>query len=129
MLVDSCPSLWSFIEPHFLCTNKYRARNWNCWKYDKNCLFPMLLNCCQHSHPLSQVEFGLLKKMIEKIVVWTFLKWLPTREFVNKELFISECYEIDMKEIKCLFQCWTKHHKMFQTIWFLAKQNLGMVGS
>ncbi len=26
MLVDSCPSWWSFVEPHFLCTNKIQSK-------------------------------------------------------------------------------------------------------
>jgi hypothetical protein len=44
-----------------------------------------------------------------RIIVWIYLNRLPnknepTKELVNKELFIFKQYQVDVKEIKCPLQ-------------------------
>jgi hypothetical protein len=53
----------------------------------------------------------------------------PTKELVTKELLIFRHYQMDPKNIKCLFQWWGKYEAMFPTIGFLACQILDIVGS
>jgi hypothetical protein len=44
----------------------------------------------------------------------------PTKDLVKKELLVFLCYQVDVKEIKCLFRwTWKKHEAMFCTIEFL----------
>jgi hypothetical protein len=42
----------------------------------------------------------------------------PTTKLINKKLMIFKRYEVDVKDIKCPFQWWEKHEKMFPTIGF-----------
>jgi len=56
-----------------------------------------------------------------RIIVWIYLNRLPnknepTKELVNKELFIFKQYQVDVKEIKCPLQRWKKHESMFPIV-------------
>ncbi len=44
-------------------------------------------------------------------------------------MLIFRCYQVDSKEIKCLFQWWTKHETIFPRVGFLIGQILWIVGS
>jgi len=53
----------------------------------------------------------------------------PTKELVTKVPLIFRHYQMDFKDIKCLFQWWGKHKAMFSTVGFLPCQILSIVGS
>ncbi len=53
----------------------------------------------------------------------------PTKDFVERELLLFQCYHMDVKEIKCPFQWWDKHEAMFPIVRFLTCQILRIVGS
>ncbi len=44
----------------------------------------------------------------------------PTKELVTNKLLIFWHYQMDPKDIKCLFQWWGKYEAMVLTIGFLA---------
>jgi hypothetical protein len=47
----------------------------------------------------------------------------PSKELVTKELLIFKHYQMDPKDIKCVFQWWGKHEAMFHTVGFLELSN------
>jgi hypothetical protein len=50
-------------------------------------------------------------------------------KLVKRELLIFKRYELDVKNIKCIFQWWHKHEVMFLIVGFLAQQILGIIES
>jgi hypothetical protein len=53
----------------------------------------------------------------------------PTMELFNRKLLIFNCYQLDVKDIKCPFQWWEKNEYMFPPIGFYARQILGIFRS
>jgi len=53
----------------------------------------------------------------------------PTTKLVNREMLIFIRYQVDSKEIKCLFQWWAKHEAIFPILDFLVGQIVQIVGS
>ncbi len=102
-------------------------------KYDKKNLFPMLLKCYYHLHSLVGSGRGVVDQRVEMDrnldifgMITNISEW--TTKLVNRELLIFRCYQLDVKNVKCL-QGWEKHESVFLTIHFCAKQILGIVGS
>jgi hypothetical protein len=46
----------------------------------------------------------------------------PITKLVNKQLLIFNCYEVDVKNIRCPLQWWEKHENMFPMVGFCARQ-------
>jgi hypothetical protein len=44
----------------------------------------------------------------------------PTKEVVNKELLMFRRFQVDVKDISCLLEWWTKHESLFPTMAFFA---------
>jgi hypothetical protein len=53
----------------------------------------------------------------------------PTMELFNRELLIFKCYQVDVKDIKCIFQWWEKYENMFPPIGLYVRQILGIFRS
>jgi hypothetical protein len=76
-------------------------------KYDRKTLYPMLLKCYHHLHPLSNntivdqcVDENCSLDIFELIINTNELN----KELVNNELFIFRRFQVDAKNIKCPFQ-------------------------
>ncbi len=102
-------------------------------KYDKKTLFPLLLKCYYHLHPLVEFEKGVEQNVEEDMSLDIFEMIASTSEpatkLVNKILLIFKCYQVYVKDIKCPLQWWKKHENMFLTFGFCARQILRIVGS
>jgi len=95
-------------------------------KYDKKSLFPMLLKCYYHLHPLVESKGGVVDEKVEDdknldIFEMTTNTNEPTTKLVNRELLIFRCYQVDDKDIKCPLQWWEKHENMFPIVGFCAR--------
>jgi hypothetical protein len=78
-------------------------------KYDKKSLFPMLLKCYYHLHPLVESKRGVVDERVEEdksldTFEMTTSTSEPTMELVNRELLIFKRYQVDVKDIKCPLQ-------------------------
>jgi hypothetical protein len=51
------------------------------------------------------------------------------KELVNKEFLTFMRFQVDVKDIKCLFQWWEKHESMFFIVGFIVHKILNIVGS
>jgi hypothetical protein len=94
-------------------------------EYNKKSLYPMLMKCYHHLHPLaSNGSASTKERVIEDCSLNAFEITIstsePAKELVNKELLKSLKYQMDLKEIKCLLQWWQKHESMFPTMNFFA---------
>ncbi len=75
-------------------------------KYDKKSLFPMLLKCHYHLHPLVESERGVVDQRVEEdksldiFEMTTTTSELATK-LVNIKLLILKHYQVDVKDIKC----------------------------
>jgi hypothetical protein len=103
-------------------------------EYDRKSLYPMLMKCHEHLHPLVRLDMNCIDQDIFEhdcsldIFEHTTSTSEPTKELVNRELLIFKKYQLDVEDIKCPLQWWQKHETMFLTIGFLARQILGVVG-
>jgi len=86
-------------------------------EYDKKSLYPMLVKCHEHLHPLVNLDTNCADQDIFEQVVSTSEL---AKELVKRELLVFKKYQLDIKDIKCFFQWWQKHEAMFPTIGFLA---------
>jgi len=43
----------------------------------------------------------------------------PTKEVVNKESLMFRRFQVDVKDIKCPLEWWTKHKSLFSIVAFL----------
>jgi hypothetical protein len=104
-------------------------------EYDKKSLYPILVECHEHPHPLVRLKTNYTNQDIFNqdccldIFEQTTSTNEPIKELVKRELLIFNRYQLDVKDIKCPFQWWLKHEAIFLTIGFLAQQILGIVGS
>jgi len=78
-------------------------------KYDKKYLFPMLLECYYHLHPLVESKGNVVDERVKEdrsldIFEMTTNTSEPTTKLINKELLILRHYQVDVKDIKCLLQ-------------------------
>ncbi len=78
-------------------------------EYDKKNLFPMLLKCYYHLHPLVEYERGVVDESVEKdmsLDIFEMTTYIsePTTKLVNRELLIFRHYQVDVKNIKCPLQ-------------------------
>ncbi len=100
---------------------------------DRKKLYPMLLKCYHHLHPMTK-SIGCVDQTCDEdfnldIFQQTASTSEPSKERVTKELLIFRRYQVDPKCIKCLFWWWGKHEVMFPTIGVLAHQILSIVRS
>ncbi len=75
-------------------------------EYDQKYLFPRLLKCYYHLHPLVESKRGVVDQKVEKdrsldIFETTTNTSEPTTKLVNKKLLIFRRYQVDVKNIKC----------------------------
>jgi hypothetical protein len=95
-------------------------------EYDKKSLYPMLVKCHEHLHPLVKLERNSTNRDIFNqdccldIFEQTTTTNEPTKELVKKELLIFKRYQMDVKDIKCPLQWWLKHEAMFPIVGLLA---------
>jgi hypothetical protein len=66
-------------------------------EYDKNSLFPMLMKCYYHFHPLVESKRGVVDQRVEDDMNLDIFEMITntnesTRELVNKELLIFKHY-------------------------------------
>jgi len=102
-------------------------------EYDRRTLYPMILKCYHHLHPMTKFV-GCVDQIIDEDYNLDIFQQIaptsePTKEIVTKELLIFTHFQMDPKNIKCLFQWWGKYETMFPTIGFLACQIFNIVGS
>ncbi len=102
-------------------------------EYDRRTLYPMLLKCYHHLHPMTE-SIGCVNQVgDENLSLDTFQQIAsisePSKELVTKELLIFKHYQMDPKGIKCPLQWWGKHEAMFPIVGFLAHEVLGIVTS
>ncbi len=50
----------------------------------------------------------------------------PTKEVVNKELFMFRKFQWHAKDIKCPLEWWATHESLFSIVSFLVHRILGM---
>ncbi len=102
-------------------------------EYDRRTLYPMLLKCYHHLHPM--IEYvGCVNQVGDKdlnLVIFQHIASIsePSKELVTNELLIFKHYQVDPKGIKCPLQWWGKHEAMFPIVGSLAHQILGIVAS
>ncbi len=53
----------------------------------------------------------------------------PTKEVVNKELFMFRKFQLHATNIKCPLEWWAKHESLFPIVAFLVHHILGIVCS
>jgi len=102
-------------------------------EYDRRTLYPTLLKCYHHLHPLTK-SIGCVDQTSDEdssldIFQQTTSTSGPSKELVTKQLLIFIRYQVYPKDIKCPLQWWGKHEAMFPIVGFLACQILGIVGS
>jgi hypothetical protein len=103
-------------------------------QYDIMSLYLMLMKCYYHLHSSTKSNNGFANKGVDDDNNLDIFQLITNSTKLAKELFkeemlIFQCYQVDVKEIKCPLQWWEKHEAMFQTIGFLVRQILGIVGS
>lgn len=79
---------------------------------------------------LLELKINLLTKKWMVEYFWNSSKdrWTNKKKLVKKNLF--ECFQMDIKGIKCLLQWWWEKHKaIFLTIAFLAFEILDIIDS
>ncbi len=102
-------------------------------KYDKRTLYPMLLKCYHHLHPIIK-SIECVNQIVDEICNMDFFQQItstskPTKEHVTKEFLIFKQNQMDPKDIKCLLQWWRKYEAMYPMVGFLAHQILSITGS
>jgi hypothetical protein len=100
-------------------------------EHDKRFLYPMLLKCYHHLHPITKY-IGCVDQTIDEdcnldIFQQTTSTSELTKELVTRKLLIFKCYQVDPKDIKCHVQWWRKHEAMFPIVCFLTNQILSIV--
>ncbi len=104
-------------------------------EYDRKTLYPMLMKCHEHLHPLVRLDMNCANQNLFQqdysldIFEQTTNTNEPVKEFMNRELLVFRKYQLDVKDIKCPLQWFQKYETMFLTIGFLAQQILGVIGS
>jgi hypothetical protein len=91
-------------------------------EYDKRTLYPMLLKCYHHLHPMTKFvecvdEIGDEDSSLD-IFQQIACTSEPLKELVIRELLIFKCYQMDPKDIKCHLQWWERHEVMFPIVGF-----------
>jgi hypothetical protein len=77
-------------------------------EYDRRTLYPMILKCYHHLHPMTKYV-GCVDQIIDEDYSSENFQQItstrePTKELVTKELLIFRHYQMDPKNIKCFFQ-------------------------
>ncbi len=105
-------------------------------EYNSIILYPILVKCYHHLHPLIDNGSVFTKEtIIENYNLDIFEMTTNTselaKELINKQRVVDiQKYQVNVKEIiKCLLQWWQKHESMFLQVGFFAHQILGIVGS
>jgi len=104
-------------------------------EYDNKSLYPMLVKCHEHLHPLVRSNFFFVDQDIfyhdYNLDIFELITSInePVKEHVKKELLILKRYQLDVKDIKCLLHCWQKHEAMFLIVGFLVRHILKIVES
>ncbi len=102
-------------------------------EYDRKTLYPMLLKCYHHLHPMTKFVGCVNKKTHEDcnldIFRQTAFTSQSTNELVIRELLILKHYQRDPKDIKCPVQWWGKHEVMFLIVGYFACEILDIVRS
>jgi hypothetical protein len=103
-------------------------------KYDRQSLYPMLLECYHYLHQKAKSKVGCVYQIRHansdlNIFEQTPNTSEPTIELVIKEMLIFRCYQMDSKDIKHLFQWRVKHETIFPNVGFLDLQILEIIGS
>jgi hypothetical protein len=94
-------------------------------KCDSKSLYPMLLKCHHHLHPLAKSKSVFTNNGVYEDCNLDIFEQIantnePTKELVNTELLIFKRYQVDVNKIKCPLQWWQKHESMFQSWDFLG---------
>jgi len=93
-------------------------------EYDTRSLYPMLLKCYHHLHPITKYIECIDQTIDEDCNLDIFQQIASiselTKELVTRKLFIFKCYQVDPKDIKC-------QEAMFLAISFLTNQILSIV--
>ncbi len=98
-------------------------------EYDRRTLYPMILKCYHHLHPITKFV-GCVYQIIDgDYSLDIFQQIASTSELVTKELLIFKHYQMDPTDIKCFLQWWGKYEAMFPRIDFLACQILNIIRS
>ncbi len=95
-------------------------------EYDTSSLYPMLLKCYHHLHPITKY-IGCIDQTIDEDCNLDIFQQIAstsklTKELVTRKLLIFKCYQVNPKDIKC-------QEAMFPTISFLTNQILSIVGN
>jgi len=69
-------------------------------EYDKKSLYSMLVKCHEHLHPLVRLDTNCVDQDIFEQTVSTNEL---AKELVKRELLVFRRYQMDVKNIKCLF--------------------------
>jgi hypothetical protein len=81
-------------------------------EYDRKSLYPMLIKNHEHLHPLvksktNSIDYNIYDHDYSLSIFWQTLSTSGRIEkLVKKELLIFKRYQLDVKDIKCLFQWW-----------------------
>jgi hypothetical protein len=115
--------LKAFIQ-YFLLLVEKKVEIYIVNEYDKRTLYPMILKCYHCLHPMTKYV-GCVDQMIDEDYSLHIFQQIaatsePTKELVTRDLLIFRHYQMDPKDIKCLFQWQGKYEAMFPTIGFLA---------
>jgi hypothetical protein len=95
-------------------------------EYDRKSLYPMLVKCHEHLHPLVRLDRNCVDQDIFEhdcslnIFEQTTSTSELTEELVKRKFLVFKRYKLDVKDIKCPLQWWHKHEAMFPTIGFLT---------
>jgi hypothetical protein len=77
-------------------------------EYDRRTLYHMILKCYHHLHPMTKYV-GCVDQIIDEDYSLDIFQQIsstsePTKELVTRKLLIFRHYQMDPKDIKCLFQ-------------------------
>jgi hypothetical protein len=102
--------------------------------HEQRFLYPMLLKCYHHLHLMIKSKSEFADQTMDayySLDIFAMVAWTSesTKKIVKRELLILRHYQVDIKEITCIFRWWEKHEVIFPTIRFLAQQILGIVSS
>jgi hypothetical protein len=95
-------------------------------EYDRKSLY--------HLHPLVKSKLGIVNKRMDEDYSLDIFEMIAstsdsTKELINKKLVIFKLTQVDVKDMKCLFQWWEKLETMFPIVGFFVLQILlGIVG-
>ncbi len=87
-------------------------------EYDRKSLYPMLVKCHEHLHPMVRLDTNCIDQDIFEhdcnLAIFEQIASISelAEKLVKKKLLVFKRYQLNVKDIKCPLQWWQKHEAM-----------------